>query len=101
MEDIAEKHKVHRLPIGVSHEAGAQFLGVPKLESETGEGMADIVFTTTKDWEIENDIKGMCFDTTSANSGRLACRHHMYELFLRGAFEAKSRDFRVNIDFFG
>lgn len=74
MEDIAGKKKVHRLPIVVSQESGAQLLGVPKLKSETGEAMAETVFKTVTNWKIEKDIVAMCFDTTS--SGRLNGAFH-------------------------
>lgn len=69
--------------------------------------MADAVFAAMNDWECTNDIVAMCFDTTSSNTGRivgactflqqklkrfllmLACRHHIYEIFLRAADELK------------
>lgn len=68
--------------------------------------MVEAVFKALKDWGVAKDIVAMCFDTTSSNSGRLngactlleeklgrmllrlACRHYIYEIYLRAAFEA-------------
>lgn len=106
MEDIAEQGKVERLPIVVSQGAEAQLLGVPKIRSATGEFMAEAVYQTLTDWKATKGVVAMCFDTTNSNAGRmngactllesklqrnllkLACRHHVYEIYLRAAFEA-------------
>lgn len=94
------------MPILVSQKTGVQLLSVPKLPTETGLDMADAVFTTICDWNIKDDIVALSFDITNSNSGQyngaaailerlfercllmLPCRHHMYEIMLRGAYEA-------------
>lgn len=106
MEDIKGHEKIDRLPILISQRSGVQLLGVPKIDSGTGESMAAAAFKLLKDWAATNGVVAMCFDTTSSNTGRLkgacvlleiklqrtllwlACRHHVYEIFLRSAYEA-------------
>lgn len=106
MEDIHEHEKIDRLPILISQRSGVQLLGVPKIESGTGESMAAAAFKLLRDWGATNDVVAMCFDTTISNTGRLkgacvlleiklgrillwlACCHHIYEIFLRSAFGA-------------
>lgn len=95
------------MPILISQESGVQLLGVPKISSATGQDMADAIFRTIDDWNVKADIVGISFDITNSNSGQyagaavilerlfekcllpLACRHHLYEIMLRGAYEAR------------
>ena len=44
---------------------------VPKLASGTGLAQADAVITCVDDWNLREMVKGLCFDTTSSNTGRL------------------------------
>lgn len=99
--------KVERLPIVVTSNGVDKLLGVPKLENGTGRIIADAVFAAITDWNIKERIQGMCFDTTASNTGNIkgaclflqdelgrelvhfACRHHVYEIVLREAYEAK------------
>lgn len=94
------------MPVVVSQTSGVQLLGVPKISTASGKEMADAVFTTINDWNIKANIVGVSFDITNSNSGqyggavvilerlfgrnllKLACRHHLYEIILRGAYEA-------------
>lgn len=80
-------------------------LGVPKIDSGTGQAQANAVFKSLCDWNLESHIIGMCFDTTSSNTGlksgactlleeklgrtllNLACRHHVLELLAKAAFD--------------
>lgn len=107
LQSIHGNEKVDRLAIVVSQESGSQLLGVPKIARGTGEAMADAVYAALRDWNCEKDIVAMSFDTTNSNSGCiigactilqqklkvfllwLACRHHIYEIFLGAAFESK------------
>lgn len=99
--------KVDRMPVLVSQKSGVQLLGVPKIESASGRNMAEEVFNTIREWKLTENIIGLSFDLTNPNSGhlngacailenlfkktllKLPCRHHLYEIMLRGAFEAK------------
>ena len=89
--------KVDRLPVLLSSlvNGGTKLLGVPKLNSGTGQAAADAVVDLLHLWECSSLVVGMCFDTTSANTGItkgaykiiknltgrnllwLACRHHI------------------------
>ncbi|KAK2708513.1 hypothetical protein QYM36_014199, partial [Artemia franciscana] len=102
--DLIEKEKVDRLPVLVSGKEVLQLLTVAKLPSGTGEAQASAVFGAIEDWGIPGNIRAMCFDTTSSNTGRisgacvlleqklgkellsLACRHHIMELVIGAAF---------------
>lgn len=66
---------------------------------------AEAVYKCLVDWGVQDYVVGMCFDTTSSNTGRksgacalleaklnkplmhLACRHHVLDLVLKAAFE--------------
>ena len=103
LEDI--HHLVYRLAITVSGKNIDQILGIPKLERGTGVAMSESIVQMLNDWEIGfNLVCGLVFDTTSSNTGTtsacilleeqldqkllyLACRHHIYEIFLRAAWE--------------
>ena len=95
---------VDRLPVLVSGGGVAKLLAVPKLPSGRAQDCAQAVLTALEDWELEERVRGLCFDTTAVNSGlvngactlieqkldrpvlHLACRHHVYELVLEKAF---------------
>lgn len=82
-------------------------LGVPKLPNGTGEGIANAVYDLLVEWNLQDHVQAMGFDTTSANTGvhngactilerklqrnllYLACRHHISELILKSVFELK------------
>jgi len=100
MEDIGSMETVDRLPIIVSGQGVDQLLAVPKLPAGTREASAEAVYESAVSWNICPQIKGMCFDTTSVNSGSrsgacilleqkmgkdllwFACRHHILEIVL-------------------
>ncbi|KAK2713450.1 hypothetical protein QYM36_009353 [Artemia franciscana] len=101
---LTSKEQVEQ-PIIVSGKGVFQLLTVAKLTSGTGEAQAPAVYSAIEDWCITENIRAMCFDTTSSNTGRLAgtcvlleqkigkerlslaCRHHVMELFIGAAFE--------------
>lgn len=104
LPDILGNEKVDRLPILVSADGNNKLLGVPKLSSGIGKKAADAVIHEIKRWNILDEIEGMCFDTTSVNTGKfngactliekyigrdmlwLACRHHVLEIVLSKVF---------------
>lgn len=83
-----------------------QLLGVPALDKGTGEGQAKAVYELLKEWDMSEDVCAMVSDTTASNIGEvngacillerllgrdllyLACRHHVFELLLKTAFES-------------
>ncbi|XP_044591190.1 uncharacterized protein LOC123269514 [Cotesia glomerata] len=106
LSDITGTEQVDRLPIILSSSGKFQLLGVPKLESGTGQNQASAIIKTVKQWDINTDnIKALCSDTTASNTGirngacvlvekalsrkllYLPCRHHIFEIVLRSAFE--------------
>lgn len=94
------------MPVVLSQISGVQLLGVPKIGSADAISMADGVFEIVNEWNLQDKIVGICFDLTNPNSGefggaalylerlfgrplfKCACRHHLLEIMLRGAFEA-------------
>ena len=82
-----------------------KLLGVPKLTKGTGAAMAEATVSALKDWNLKEKIVGMCFETTSSNTGihtgactliekqlhknlmYLACRHHMHEIIVSDVFK--------------
>lgn len=104
LPDILGTEKTDRLPVLVSTDGKEKLLGVPKLVSGTGANAANAVYNVLTEWGLENKIVGMCFDTTSVNTGLkngacvmlehkvgeellwLACRHHILEIVLSKVF---------------
>ncbi|KAK2727100.1 hypothetical protein QYM36_007819 [Artemia franciscana] len=69
---LTSKEQVDRLPVIVSGKGVSQLLTVAKLTSDTGEAQASAVYPAIGDWCITENIRAICFDTTSSNTGRLA-----------------------------
>ncbi|ESN98417.1 hypothetical protein HELRODRAFT_176885 [Helobdella robusta] len=46
-----------------------KILGIVKIASSTGQAQANATFQLLKLWDVSEDIIGMCFDTTAANTG--------------------------------
>lgn len=63
--DISGKEHVDRLPIIVSGCGMSQLLKVSKLSSGAGENQSEAL----NEWNIQNIIVGMSFDSTSSNTG--------------------------------
>lgn len=98
--------KVDRLSISVTGHNVSKLLACPKLPSGSGENQAVAVHAALNQWNVAEKIKGMCFDTTSSNTGdnsgacvllehklnaellALACRHHIPELVIGVVFES-------------
>lgn len=103
---LTKDEKVERLPILISQPSGVQLLSAPECGT-SGQQIADIVHETLIEWNAAQNVVGMSFDTTGTNTGstngacklledklgrklmKLACRHHVYEVMLKTAFETK------------
>ncbi|KAF0312113.1 hypothetical protein FJT64_017092 [Amphibalanus amphitrite] len=93
----------HRLAILVSggpDHTGGKLLAVPTIADGTGLAQAEATATALDDWGVSDNVVGLCYDTTSSNTGRLKgavvkleamlekkllrleCRHHVLELVL-------------------
>lgn len=95
---------VDRLPVVVTGKEVEKTLGVPKLTSSTGMDQMEAVWNLIDEYGLADFVVAFSFDTTSSNSGskkgacvlldnnfsrhkfNLACRHHIYEIFLGAAF---------------
>lgn len=106
LNDITGTEHVDRLPVILSQNNQFQLLGVPKMESGTGWNTAHAVYTMLNEWDVTQNVVAACYDTTAVNTGRLGgasrilqdimetdllelpCRHHIFELVLKSAFES-------------
>lgn len=97
--------KIERLAVLVSGHGESKLLGIPKIKNSSGVSQAKAVLDCLFQWNLGDKIIGMCFDTTSTNTGGkngactileqklnknllyFACRHHVLELVLKAAFE--------------
>ncbi|XP_074109076.1 uncharacterized protein LOC141533883 [Cotesia typhae] len=105
LNDLIESKSVERLPVLLTAYGTEQLLGVPIMNSGTAVNQTSAILSTLSEWGIIKYVKAMCFDTTAVNTGIhngtckeiekilgreliwLSCRHHIFEIVLRGAFE--------------
>ncbi|KAL4132318.1 hypothetical protein QTP88_009490 [Uroleucon formosanum] len=98
---------IDRLTIVISSGDTEKILSIPVLQKATANKQAEVIYKTLIEWNIQNSVKALSFDTTAVNSGRLGgtcvllerllgkklfylpCRHHIYEIILRSVFEEK------------
>lgn len=101
------RKNVDRIAVLVSYDGTSKFLGAPKIDSGTGQNIAEAVYSVLIEWGIAEKVVAFCFDTTSTNTGKnngacyhlnkllgrqliqLACRHHIHEIPLKNVFENK------------
>lgn len=95
-----------RLPIVVSGIGVEKLLAIPKLSTGTGLQMGKTIVEVLQDWNgVPEWLAGLCFDTTSSNTGVhtgaisviqkafekrllfLACRHHILEIVAAAVFD--------------
>lgn len=104
-QEQLESNFVERCAILASNKHGAHLLAIRKLVSATGCIIADACVFLLQLFCFTSSIVGIVFDTTASNTGfengagpiierrvgkkllYLACRHHVYEIFLRSAYE--------------
>ncbi|XP_045115079.1 uncharacterized protein LOC123506798 [Portunus trituberculatus] len=106
---LGETYPVESLVVLVSgapqYEEG-KLLGVPFIEKATGIQQCNATLELIETWGLTDNIVGLVFDTTASNSGinkgaaklieekldkkvfYLACRHHISEVIIGGAWEA-------------
>ena len=95
---------VERLPVIVTNSDQSQLLAVPNLQCGTGEAQVKAIFAVLKEWNLEEKIQGMCFDTSSSNTGQhkrtctfleqlvshkplhIGCHHHVLKLITWAPF---------------
>ena len=108
-----------RMPVVVSGLNVEKLLAIPILPASTGELMGNAVVETLREWQgVPEYLAGLCFDTTSANTGIhtgaitviqkaldkrllfLACRHHMLETVSAATFDWFFKSSRPQIGIF-
>lgn len=120
MEDFSlpGKETVDRLPILVSGDNVVKLLAIPKLRSGTASVMATAILETVDEWGVRDRVSGLCFDTTTSNTGHkggvcvilekeigrhllhLACWHHVAEIALEKVFGMFETSASPSIDMF-
>ncbi|GBM50933.1 hypothetical protein AVEN_36800-1 [Araneus ventricosus] len=102
---ITRNKKVDTLPVIISANGQGHLLGVPQLASCSGDDMSAAICNLLAENKLLDIVQALCCDTTESNTGRikgacvllerklgkdrlyLPCRHHLYELILKSAFE--------------
>ncbi|KAG7160466.1 hypothetical protein Hamer_G001725 [Homarus americanus] len=97
-----EEHRQAIFISGRGHEEGKLLAFLP-VKDGTGLTQARATARAIEDWSCASNVKALCFDTTSSNTGRvqgavvhleallekqllrLGCRHHVMELVVRAA----------------
>ena len=69
LQDIESHESVDRIAVLVSGGGTSKLLGVPKLHSGTCAEIAEAVVTCLEDWNLQENVSAMCFDTTTSNTG--------------------------------
>lgn len=95
---------VEKMVVAVSCGKSTKLLDVRELPDGKGKSKATAMVEILNDWDISSNVKFMCFDTTSTNTGKnkgackvlqkmleedlipLACRHHILELVIGAVF---------------
>lgn len=67
LEDIIGTETVERQPILISGRGVEHFFGVSKLVNGTGDNTEAALCIL--DWHNSNQVLGLCFETTSSNTG--------------------------------
>ncbi|KAG7171644.1 hypothetical protein Hamer_G014784 [Homarus americanus] len=97
---VGEEHRQAIFISGRGHEEG-KLLAVLPVKDGTGLTQARATARAIEDWSCTSNVKALCIDTTSSNTGRvqgavvhleallekqllrLGCRHHVMELVVR------------------
>ena len=109
MSSLKDKYKKEeRLPVLAGTKDNMKLLGSANYcpgTSSAGQTVSDSVINLVRDWNCQDAIVSMCFDTTAANTGHLsgaciclqqdigkallwcACRHHIGELIIGHVFD--------------
>ena len=107
LSDMLRRKVTERIAVLITNLNAEKFLGAPQLENSTGGSLANALYEVVNDWNLNDNIKAFCCDTTPVNMGHISgaatlleqslgrdilflpCRHHIRELPLRAAFEEK------------
>ncbi|XP_050549011.1 uncharacterized protein LOC126910464 [Daktulosphaira vitifoliae] len=104
---VGGTQKVDRVAVLVTGGGLEKLLAVPKIDRGTGKEQADACLNVLEEWKLKAYVRGLCFDTTSSNTGLnlgacsliekaiasdkelvwIACRHHIFEVLLSTVFK--------------
>ena len=97
-------NKEDRIAVILSGQGVEKLLGVPRIDSGKAALIAKVCYSMVDEWNFQNNIVGLSFDTTAVNTGMksyacvtlerklgknliwLACRHHVFEIICRSVF---------------
>lgn len=97
--------KDKKLAVVLSNSKEAKLLDIQTVANGTALTHTEAILNVIDDWNVQEHIISMCFDTESVNTGRisgvcvlledrlqrellyLGCRHHIFEIFLSASFE--------------
>ena len=95
-------HRQAILISGAPDHVGGKLLAAPTVSDGTSLSQAEATITALEQWNCEDCVVGLCYDTTASNTGkvkgavkrleemldkkllRLECRHHVMELIVKG-----------------
>lgn len=63
------KEKAERLALVVTGENMEKLLGIPKVESSSGENTAEAIQDFLRKWKMDDLVEIVSFDTTASNTG--------------------------------
>ena len=69
MADLCGKDHVDKLPIIVAGCVVCQMLKVSKITGWTGKNQATAVVQALEEWNLQERVVAMCFDTSNSNTG--------------------------------
>ena len=77
MDTLDGSSSEERVPVLLSGIGGTKLLGVPTLPQDLrmGRGTARVTVELLVEWDAEDTVAGMVFDTTSVNSGSYSSCH--------------------------
>lgn len=71
LPNLIDKKIIDRLSIVINNGHVEKILAVPVLEHGTAEAQVSIILETLTDWNLNNSVKTLSFDTTAVNNGQL------------------------------
>ena len=107
LPELTGSENVVRFPITISCGHNEKLLQVPCLESGTGREQASAVCNAIQEWDIQDKMNALVFDTTAINTGRingictiienllqkpltwLACGNYLNEIILTSVLELR------------
>lgn len=71
LPNLVGKNIIDRLAIVILNGDTEKNLSIPILQKATENEQAEVIYKTLIEWNIQNSVKALSFDTTAVNNGRL------------------------------